>query len=59
MNGIELPKRKALGKGLESLLPRVRASAEESAAPKAAEGTPREIPVGRDRPQSLPDADAL
>ena len=46
MNGIELPKRKALGKGLESLLPRVRASVEESAAPKAAEGMPREIPLG-------------
>jgi len=46
MNGIELPKRKALGKGLESLLPRVRASVEESAVPKAAEGVPREIPLG-------------
>ena len=46
MNGIELPKRKALGKGLESLLPRVRASVEESAPPKAAEGVPREIPLG-------------
>jgi ParB family chromosome partitioning protein len=46
MNGIELPKRKALGKGLESLLPRVRASVEESAAPKAAEGMPREIQLG-------------
>ncbi len=46
MNGIELPKRKALGKGLESLLPRVRASVEESADPKTAEGTPREIPLG-------------
>ncbi len=46
MNGIELPKRKALGKGLESLLPRVRASVEESGAPKAAEGMPREIPLG-------------
>jgi ParB family transcriptional regulator, chromosome partitioning protein len=41
---VEIPKRKALGKGLESLLPRVRASAEES-DPKAAEGTPREIPL--------------
>ncbi len=41
---MEIPKRKALGKGLESLLPRVRASAEES-EPKAVEGTPREIPL--------------
>jgi ParB family transcriptional regulator, chromosome partitioning protein len=41
---VEIPKRKALGKGLESLLPRVRASVEES-EPKAVEGTPREIPL--------------
>lgn len=38
-------KRKALGKGLESLLPRISAAAEESTASPAAEGTPREIPV--------------
>lgn len=41
---MELPKRKALGKGLESLLPRITAKPEES-TPKAAEGTPREIPL--------------
>jgi ParB family chromosome partitioning protein len=41
---VELPKRKALGKGLESLLPRITAKPEES-TPKAAEGTPREIPL--------------
>lgn len=41
----EAPKRRALGKGLESLLPRVQAVA-EPAPPEAAEGKPREIPVG-------------
>ncbi|HTV81574.1 MAG TPA: ParB/RepB/Spo0J family partition protein [Acidobacteriaceae bacterium] len=40
----EAPKRKALGKGLESLLPRVQAAAEP--APAAETGKPREIPVG-------------
>ena len=44
MNTAELPKRKALGKGLESLLPSVRAGV-DSALPKAVEGTPREIPL--------------
>lgn len=43
---MEPPKRKALGRGLESLLPRVSAVAENSAEkPTPAEGTPREIPV--------------
>lgn len=41
----EAPKRKALGKGLESLLPRVQAAA-EAAPPPAETGKPREIPVG-------------
>jgi len=41
----EAPKRKALGKGLESLLPRVQAAAEVAPAP-AETGKPREIPVG-------------
>jgi ParB family chromosome partitioning protein len=43
-NAVETPKRRALGKGLESLLPRVTAVVEENAKPSA-EGTPREIPV--------------
>jgi ParB family transcriptional regulator, chromosome partitioning protein len=42
----EAPKRRALGKGLESLLPRVQAVAETSAQPQAEAGKPREIPVG-------------
>ena len=48
----EAPKRRALGKGLESLLPRVQATASPAAepAPKQAEkevtGRPHEIPVG-------------
>jgi ParB family transcriptional regulator, chromosome partitioning protein len=42
MNGLELPRRRALGKGLESLLPKVRASVDES-VPRAADGAPREI----------------
>jgi ParB family chromosome partitioning protein len=41
----EAPRRRALGKGLESLLPRVQAAAEPG-APEANEGKPREIPVG-------------
>jgi len=44
MIGIDLPKRKALGKGLESLLPRVQAS--EETAPRTGDGTPREILLG-------------
>jgi ParB family transcriptional regulator, chromosome partitioning protein len=44
MNTAELPRRKALGKGLESLLPTVKASV-EPVPQKAAEGTPREIPL--------------
>jgi ParB family chromosome partitioning protein len=44
-NAIEAPKRRALGRGLESLLPRIAAVAEEKPLP-ASEGTPREIPVG-------------
>ena len=43
-NAVELPKRRALGKGLESLLPTVTVPVPES-APKVAEGTPREIPL--------------
>jgi ParB family transcriptional regulator, chromosome partitioning protein len=43
----EAPKRKALGKGLESLLPRVQAVAETAPPAAPAEtGKPREIPVG-------------
>ncbi|MBB6145610.1 ParB family chromosome partitioning protein [Silvibacterium bohemicum] len=48
-NAVENPKRRALGRGLESLLPRLSATAEAPAAPPppaVAEGTPREIPVG-------------
>ncbi len=41
----EAPKRRALGKGLESLLPRVHAVAEPVSS-EAAEGKPREIPIG-------------
>src|SRR5579883_2223284 len=44
MTTLELPKRKALGKGLESLLPSVKAGV-ETAPPTLAEGAPREIPV--------------
>jgi ParB family transcriptional regulator, chromosome partitioning protein len=44
MNTIELPRRKALGKGLESLLPSVKASV-DTTPQKTAEGTPREIPL--------------
>ena len=44
MNTAELPRRKALGKGLESLLPSVRTSA-EPALQKPGDGTPREIPL--------------
>ncbi|MGB7190745.1 MAG: ParB/RepB/Spo0J family partition protein [Acidobacteriaceae bacterium] len=38
-------KRKALGRGLESLLPRISAVAEERAGSPSVEGTPREIPL--------------
>ncbi|MGB6132060.1 MAG: ParB/RepB/Spo0J family partition protein [Acidobacteriaceae bacterium] len=41
----EAPKRKALGKGLESLLPRVQAVAEAAPPAPAESGKPREIPV--------------
>jgi ParB family transcriptional regulator, chromosome partitioning protein len=41
----EAPKRRALGKGLESLLPRVHAVAEPGSS-ESGEGRPREIPVG-------------
>ena len=44
-NTVEPLKRKALGKGLESLLPRVAAVAEDTSAKSSADGTPREIPV--------------
>ena len=44
MNTAELPRRKALGKGLESLLPSVKASV-DTAPPRQPDGTPREIPV--------------
>jgi ParB family chromosome partitioning protein len=40
----EAPKRRALGKGLESLLPRVHAVAENGSA-ESGEGKPREIPL--------------
>jgi ParB family transcriptional regulator, chromosome partitioning protein len=42
----EAPKRRALGRGLEALLPRISAKTEEPAAPAVTEGTPREIPIG-------------
>ncbi|HEY1808794.1 MAG TPA: ParB/RepB/Spo0J family partition protein [Acidobacteriaceae bacterium] len=42
----EAPKRRALGKGLESLLPRVQATAETVPPPREEGGKAREIPVG-------------
>ncbi len=42
----EVPKRRALGKGLESLLPRVHAVAEAGAVEGGETGRPREIPLG-------------
>ncbi|HTY84011.1 MAG TPA: ParB/RepB/Spo0J family partition protein [Silvibacterium sp.] len=42
MNTAELPRRKALGKGLESLLPSVRATV-DATPQKPVEGSPREI----------------
>lgn len=44
-NTAEPLKRKALGKGLESLLPRIAAVAEESSTKHSADGMPREIPL--------------
>jgi ParB family chromosome partitioning protein len=41
----EAPKRRALGKGLESLLPRVHAVAEPGASENGETGRPREIPL--------------
>jgi ParB family chromosome partitioning protein len=45
VNTAEPLKRKALGKGLESLLPRVAAVAEDTSVKPSVDGTPREIPV--------------
>jgi ParB family chromosome partitioning protein len=42
----EAPKRRALGKGLESLLPRVHAAAEPGTQESSEAGRPRDIPVG-------------
>ena len=42
----EAPKRRALGKGLESLLPRVQAPAESAKQENVESGRPREIPIG-------------
>ncbi|HEX3662187.1 MAG TPA: ParB/RepB/Spo0J family partition protein [Acidobacteriaceae bacterium] len=42
----EAPKRRALGKGLESLLPRIQAVAEPAPVPVEQGGKAREIPVG-------------
>lgn len=44
-NTMEPLKRKALGRGLESLLPRISAVAEAPAEKAGTEGTPREIPL--------------
>jgi len=44
MNTVEIPRRKALGKGLESLLPSVKASI-DTGPQRPADGTPREIPL--------------
>ena len=44
MNNMELPKRRALGKGLESLLPRLTPNA-NSEPHRGTDGTPREIPL--------------
>ena len=41
----ETPKRRALGKGLDSLLPRVQATAETSPTLPAETGKPRELPI--------------
>lgn len=42
----EAPKRRALGKGLESLLPKVQAVVQPAAPESTETGKPREIPVG-------------
>jgi ParB family transcriptional regulator, chromosome partitioning protein len=42
----EAPKRRALGKGLESLLPTVHVAAETGSAETSESGRPREIPLG-------------
>ncbi|MBV8629365.1 MAG: ParB/RepB/Spo0J family partition protein [Silvibacterium sp.] len=44
MNTAELPRRKALGKGLESLLPSVRPTIDPATA-RPSDGVPREIPL--------------
>ena len=44
-NLVEPLKRKALGKGLESLLPRINAVTEERVEKVSSDGTPREIPL--------------
>lgn len=44
-NTLEPLKRKALGKGLESLLPRINAVAADESAKSSPEGTPRELPL--------------
>ena len=41
----DIPKRRALGKGLDSLLPRVQATPETAPAPPAETGKPRELPI--------------
>jgi ParB family transcriptional regulator, chromosome partitioning protein len=45
VNSVEPLKRRALGKGLESLLPRLNPTTKEESAKPAAEGIPREIPL--------------
>lgn len=44
-NLVEPLKRKALGKGLESLLPRISASVEDRVEKSASDGAPRELPL--------------
>lgn len=44
-NLVEPLKRKALGKGLESLLPRISASVEDRVEKSPADGAPRELPL--------------
>ena len=43
---METPKKRGLGRGLESLLPRAQAAAEAPAQPQVETGKPREIAVG-------------
>ena len=52
----EAPKRRALGKGLESLLPRVQAVAEPTPTNAVETGKPREIPVDEIERSPYPDA---